>query len=125
MGIEMYAQTLPKVVMEQKEVQESYRLMMAVADNPESLAEGLEMFIESLENAKISAKDLEKIMRQFGQGGIADKIKTSFKEQKKVTDDLSASQERLKQAFANFQPAHNFQLRQNREFQDETAQRKR
>ena len=108
MGIEMYAQTLPKVVMEQKEVQESYRLMMAVADNPESLAEGLEMFIESLENAKISAKDLEKIMRQFGQGGIADKIKTSFKEQKKVTDDLSASQERLKQAFANFQPAHNF-----------------
>jgi hypothetical protein len=54
--------------------------MMAVADDPESLAEGLEMFIESLEKANISAKDLEKIMRQFGMGEIADKLKTSFKE---------------------------------------------
>lgn len=107
-GIEMYAQTLPKVIMEQKEVQESYRFMMTEARNTGDLAVGLEIFIQSLEKAGISAKDLEKIMRQFGQGGIVDKIKTSFKEQKKATDELSASQERLKQAFANFQPAHNF-----------------
>ena len=107
-GIEMYAQTLPKVIMEQKEVRDSYRLMMAAADNPKELAQGLEMFIQNLEKAGISAKDLEKIMRQFGQGGVVDKIKTSFKEQKKVTDELSSSQERLKQAFANFNPIHQF-----------------
>ena len=105
-GIEMYAQTLPKTIMEQEKVQQAYRAMMTEAHNPGELVKGLEIFIQSLEKAGISAKDLKNIMTEFGQGGLADKIIASYKEQKKATDDLSASEERLKQAFANFNPVH-------------------
>lgn len=107
-GIEMYAQTLPKVVMEQEQVQKAYRAMMTEAHNPEELVKGLEIFIQSLERAGISAKDLKNIMQEFGLGGFADKIIASYKEQKKATDDLTASQKKLEQAFANFNPTHKF-----------------
>lgn len=105
--VEAYIATLPQAVRQTESVTQAINNVRQAASG-KALKAGVEELAKALEQVSFDAEKIETIMKQVGQGSKIKSLKADMKDLDKTIKELTASEERLKQAFANFNPTHNF-----------------
>lgn len=74
--------------------------------SPEAFKKNISGVMQALKDAKIPAKDLEKILSSMGQGKNVKQIREQYKALGKETSDLAERQRKLNAALEEFNPKH-------------------
>ena len=76
------------------------------AKNPKELQKAVSTLRKVLKNTKIEGEELKEILDKMGAGGQVKNLEELYKRLHKDTEKLTESQERLNNAFKNFNPQH-------------------
>ena len=106
-SIQNYVATLPKAITQSADFQKALDKIQN-SKTGKSLNTGIKELVNSLKNAKLPAEQLEKILRQLGQGKNIDEYKKNIQQLTNEEEKLTKTQQKLNQAVQNFNPTHKF-----------------
>ena len=87
-------------------VNDAFQKCFNADNNPQALQKAISSLRKVLKNTKIEGEELKEILDKMGAGGQVKNLEELYKRLHKDTEKLTESQERLNNAFKNFNPQH-------------------